>query len=120
MPTTLIVGLFIVAVSALGIGFAMFGRRPPLQPATAAAVTHPDPVTTASQDRSPVATSSRRRRSSGGEPAGDVQRPCLQVSVPAAVRIRSAFLLGLGVIAAAAAIGVLLSVVVVGFFTLIG
>lgn len=119
MPTTLIVGLFVVAASAIGLGVAMFGRRPPLQPATTAVVAHPDPVTTASQAPSP-APSVRSRRPVGDVRSEDPRQSRLQVSVPAQVRIRSAFLLGLGVIAAAAVVGVILSVVVVGFFTLIG
>lgn len=121
MPTTLIVGLLVVALSALGFGIAMFGRRPPLQPATTVGATNPDPVTTASLE-GPAATVRKRRANRSAERSGSAEprEARLQVSVPTAVKIRSAFLLALGVIAAAATIGVVLSVVVVGFFTLIG
>ncbi len=112
MPT-LIVGLLVVVVSAVGFGLAMFGRRPLPQPATAGVATIAAPVT-ASRDSSDVGRRSPARPST--EPT-DLGR--LRVDVPAPVRIRSAFLLGLGVIAASAIVGILLSVAVVGFFTLI-
>lgn len=114
---TLIIGLLVVAVSAGGLALSMFGGRPPIQPATAAVGPGPSAVTTASQGRS------RRRQAArpATERSSDVdQAPRLQVEVPTAVRVRSAFVLGLAVITAAAVIGVVLSVVIVGAFTLIG
>ncbi|UDY34867.1 hypothetical protein [Dermatobacter hominis] len=116
MPT-LIVGVLVVAVSTAGFALSMFGRRPLPQPATTVATAAPVPVTPARDGAAP-----RRRRAAATTAAGvgDREVPRLQVDVPASVRIRSAFLLALGVIAAAAAVGVVLSIVVVGFFTLIG
>ena len=115
MPT-LIVGLAVVALSTIGFAVAMFGRRP--LPAChgrsgdcSGACGH--------RQRGPTGRPVRRgappirRRLRPG-------RPRLQVEVPGPVRIRSAFILALGVLAVAAAAGVLLSVVVVGFFTVIG
>lgn len=111
MPT-LIVGVLVVVVSTAGFALSMFGRRPLPQPATTAAVRAPTAVTP-SRDRA-------ARRSASTVPIEPGEEPKLHVDVPAAVRIRSAFLLALGVIAAAAVVGVVLSIVVVGFFTLIG
>ena len=111
MPT-LIVGVLVVVVSTAGFALSMFGRRPLPQPATTAAVRAPTAVTP-SRDRA-------ARRSASAVPIEPGEVPKLHVDVPAAVRIRSAFLLGLGVIAAAAVVGVVLSIVVGGFFTLIG
>ena len=117
MPT-LIVGLAVVALSTVGFAVAMFGRRPLPQPATAAPATAPAPVATVSEGPTgrPVRQVARRR----ADDDSDHDVPRLQVEVPAPVRIRSAFILALGVLAVAAAAGVLLSVVVVGFFTIIG
>lgn len=117
MPT-LIVGLAVVALSTIGFAVAMFGRRPLPQPATAAPATAPAPVATVSEAPAgrPVRRGTLRR--SDDVSAHDVPR--LQVEVPGPVRIRSAFILALGVLAVAAVAGVLLSVVVVGFFTVIG
>lgn len=112
MPT-LIVGLLVVVVCSVGFGLAMFGRRPLPQPATVGAGIAAPPVT-ASRDS---AGESTRPVARPDDDATDVPR--LHVDVPTPVRIRSAFLLALGVIAASAIVGVLLSIVVVGFFTLI-
>ena len=112
MPT-LIVGLLVVVVSAAGFGLAMFGRRPLPQPATATVGSTAAPVTVA---RDAAAT---RRRGGPAPVDPTVDTPRLHVDVPAPVRIRSAFFLALGVITAAAVAGILLSIVVVGFFTLI-
>jgi hypothetical protein len=111
---TLIVGVLVVVVSTAGFALSMFGRRPLPQPATTAAAAAPAAVAP-SRDRRAT-----RRRPAAAATAAQGEVPKLQVDVPAAVRIRSAFLLALGVIAAAAVVGVVLSIVVVGFFTLIG
>lgn len=114
---TLVVGVLVVAVSAAGFAFSMFGRRPPLQPATAVDVPVPAAVVPSREDSAPG-----RRRGQAKvprhSPQGDVPR--LEVEIPTAVRMRSAFLLGLGVLTAAVVLGILLSVIVVGAFTLIG
>jgi hypothetical protein len=115
---TLIVGVLVVAVSTAGFVVTMFGRRPLPQSAT----TTVDPVAppvTPTRERRRISRRAVRAADAAVDPAPDVV-PRLHVQVPAAIRIRSAFLLALGVIAAAAAIGVLLSVAVVGLFTLIG
>lgn len=124
MPT-LIVGLAVVLVSAAGFAVAMFGRRPLPQPATAAAVAVAAPVT-AARDL-PNSTGRRRETRSqtsthpGASPAlSDAKVPHLRVDVPTPVRIRAAFLLTLGVLAAAALVGIVVSIVVVGLFTLVG
>jgi len=115
---TLIVGLAVVALSTVGFAVAMFGRRPLPQPATAAPMTSPAPVATVSE--APSGRSVRRVERRRPDDGSDRDVPRLQVEVPGPVRIRSAFILALGVLAVAAAAGVLLSVVVVGFFTVIG
>jgi hypothetical protein len=114
---TLIVGLLVVAVSTAGFALTMFGRRPLPQPATTPGGATPPAVTPA---REAAEEDGRARRRTRVAASSDQEVQRLQVDVPAAVRIRSAFLLALGVIAAAAAVGVMLSIVVVGFFTLIG
>lgn len=114
MPT-LIVGLAVVALSTAGFAVAMFGRRPLPQPATAVAVDAPVPVPAVSESARIGSRRSVRRNSDEVDEA-----PRLQVDIPGPVRIRSAFILALGVLAVAAMAGVLLSVVVVGFFTVIG
>lgn len=116
---TMIVGLAVVAVSAVVFAVSMFGRRPSPQPAMAAPIAVPAAVTV-SRDRV-----RRRRRRSGPRTAppaapADLDLPPLQVEIPSNVRMRSVFLLGLGVITAAAVLGVVLSIVLVGGFTLIG
>jgi len=115
---TLIVGVGVVVLSAAGFAIAMFGRRPLPQIATTPARSDPAAVNTVSTH----AASARRRpgRAAGTAPRARRDEPRLQVEVPAQVRIRSAFLLGLGVIVAAGVIGLITSIVVVGFFTLLG
>lgn len=122
MPT-LIVGLAVVFVSSAGFAVAMFGRRPLPQPATASAATVATPVTAA---RDEGRSTKRPRRSTAPSaiqadtsPTDDVT-PRLRVDVPTQVRIRALFLLTLGVLAAAALVGIVVSIVVVGLFTLIG
>ncbi|MBS1838606.1 MAG: hypothetical protein JST64_13020 [Actinobacteria bacterium] len=113
------IGVLIVAVSAAGFAITMFGRRPPLQPATTAEVAAPAAVTPSrvvrrrSRDRHPNSGGHADSRTDADEV------PRLLVEVPSAVRVRAAFLLGLGVVTAAAVIGVVMSVVIVGGFTLL-
>lgn len=114
MPT-LSIGLLLVALSAAGFAFTMFGRRPPVQTATTDRGTGSTAVTSSRVERQ----RSRRLRPAGAQVIDVGMTPRLHVEVPSAVRVRSAFLLGLGVITAAAMIGVVLSVVIVGSFTLI-
>ncbi len=127
MPT-LIVGLAVVVVSAAGFAVAMFGRRPLPQPATGSGAPITAPVTAARDERGERSTP-RRGRLTRGTPAplsttaptpAAAITPRLHVEVPAPVRIRAAFVLALGVLAAAALVGIVVSIVVVGLFTLIG
>jgi len=117
---TLIVGVLVVAVATAGFGFSMFGRRPPLQPATADDASFRPAVETSRVVGSTSGRRRRRTRPTGSDGVPDAAVPRLQVEIPTAVRMRSAFILGLGVITAAALIGMLLSIIIVGGFTLIG
>lgn len=124
MPT-LIVGLAVVLVSAAGFAVAMFGRRPLPQPATASTVPVAAPVTAARDLSSGTGrrTETRSQTPTPPETAPAIRNdsaPRLHVDVPTSVRIRAAFLLTLGVLATAALVGIVASIVVVGLFTLIG
>jgi hypothetical protein len=110
----LAVGVLVVLVSSVGIGAAMFGRRPIPQPATVTAGEHPAAVMAPS---SPAAGGAARR------PVRtvpiDVEETRVQVTVPTPVKVRSGVLLGLGVLAIAAFVGVVLSLAVVALGLLI-
>jgi hypothetical protein len=107
--SALLVGVLVVMVSAVGFGAAMFGRRPVPQRAMQFAGAPVGAVTVPSQ---------------GGAGAGSVvdaddESPKARVDIPASIRLRSICLLALGVLGAAALLGVLLSIVVVGLSTFI-
>jgi hypothetical protein len=105
--SALLVGVLVVMVSAVGFGAAMFGRRPVPQRAMQVAGAPVGAVTLPS------------RGGAGAADDPDVDSPKARVDIPASVRLRSASFLALGVIGAAAVLGVLLSLVVVGLSTLI-
>jgi hypothetical protein len=129
---TMVVGLLLVAASALGFGYALFGHRPVPQPAMALAGGHlvddlaePPP----SIDDEPlehvadvpaggVLPAGWLRRLLQREPTADHQ-PSGDVTLSTAVRVRSALLLALTVVGLAAAIGALVSVVLVGAVLLV-
>jgi hypothetical protein len=104
--SALLVGVLVVMVSAVGFGAAMFGRRPVPQRAMQVA-------------GAPVGAVTLPSRGGAGAADPDVDSPKARVDIPASVRLRSASFLALGVIGAAAVLGVLLSLVVVGLSTLI-
>lgn len=101
-------------VSAVGFGASMFGRRPIPQ--------------VAMQYRGSPAAAVTAPRSAAGRtaaaPAGatrddDARRPHPRIDIPAPVRIRSLCLLAGGVVVTAALVGLVLSIIVVGFFALL-
>ena len=90
---TLLVGVLVVAAGAVGFGFALFGRRPVPQTATAhpgAHLAHPAPAVRADD-----------------------------VAITGWTRVRAALVLALTVLGLAAIVGGVLSVVVVGFMLLV-
>lgn len=129
---TMVVGLLLVAASALGFGYALFGHRPVPQPAMAVAGGHlvddlaePTPsIEDASTDQvaavpaGGVLPAGWARRLLQREPTADHQ-PSGDVTLSTGVRVRSALLLGLIVVGLAAAIGALISVVLVGAVLLV-
>jgi hypothetical protein len=123
---TLLVGILMVTVSAIGFGLALFGRRPVPQPATVTATEHPVVPGPEQRPSSPVAASTIAppredlevtgpwwRRLLAREATAERQ-PTSDVTLSPWVRVRSAFLLGLTVVGLAALIGGVLSVLVVG------
>lgn len=92
-----------VIVSAVGFGAAMFGRRPVPQRAMELAGAPAGAVTLPSHGAAVV----------------DEEPLPARVDIPASVRLRSMCFLALGVIGAAALVGVLMSIVVVALSTLI-
>jgi hypothetical protein len=110
----LAVGVLVVLVSSVAIGAAMFGRRPIPQPATASVVGHPAAVTPPS---SPTPRDAARRPVRSVPT--DLEETRVQVTVPTPVKVRSGVLLGLGVLAIAAFVGVVLSLAVVALGLLI-
>jgi hypothetical protein len=114
--SALLVGVLVVMVSAVGFGAAMFGRRPIPQSAMRYAGAPLEAVTTPSRSG---AGSARRPTAAVDDRPAEERRAAMQVDIPASVRMRSMFLLAVGVVGFAAVLGVVLSVVVVGFFTLI-
>ena len=54
-----------------------------------------------------------------GDDVDEEPRPAIRIDIPATARARSVLLLAAGVIAAAALLGLVWSLVVVGFFTLL-
>jgi hypothetical protein len=116
---TLFVGILIVVLSALGFGYALFGRRPVPQPATGLAVgvasdefTEAIPSRFGSSLQDDSDTFDTEEVPSRGRRAKDV-------TITPSVRARSTLLLALTVVGIAAIIGVVLSVVLVGVVFLV-
>jgi len=134
---TLLVGILMVTVSAIGFGLALFGRRPVPQPATGAGPGHSGVVLAEQRPSSRAAVEDPPLGGRAAPPAADLQvtgpwwrrllareataerRPTSDVTLSAPVRIRSAILLALTVVGLAALIGGLLSVLVVGVVLLL-
>ncbi len=121
MPT-LIVGIGVVVLASAGFAVAMFGRRPLPQIATTTQRSDGDAVSPSSMEPRGAGRrrGSRATASTAPDAAPEQVEPRLHVEVPTQVRIRSVFLLGLGVIVAAGIVGVIVSIAVVGFFTVLG
>ncbi|MFN7148876.1 MAG: hypothetical protein ACK4V6_05285 [Microthrixaceae bacterium] len=129
---TMVVGLLLVAASALGFGYALFGHRPVPQPAMALAGGHlvddlAEPAPSIDDDPADhvaevaaggVLQAGWARRLLQREPTADHQ-PGGDVTLSRGVRVRSALLLALVVVGLAAAIGTLISVVLVGAVLLV-
>jgi hypothetical protein len=129
---TMVVGLLLVAASALGFGYALFGHRPVPQPAMALAGGHlvddqaesPPSIedrwddAPADEDVGGVLPVGWARRLLQREPTSDHQ-PGGDVTLSTAVRVRSALMLLLTVVGLAAAIGALISIVLVGAVLLV-
>jgi hypothetical protein len=132
---TLMVGVLLVALSAIGFGVALFGSRPVPQPAMSLSGTHlgaptaepfPSMVDPVSDDGrgalvddgedgedGGVLAVGRLRRMLQREPTADHQ-PAADVTLSPWVRARSAMYLTLIVTGLAAVIGIVTSIVVVG------
>lgn len=135
---TLMVGVLLVAVSAVGFGFALFGRRPVPQPAMSVSGAHlgaptaelvPSMAGPADDEVFPdddapatagggVLPAGRWRRMLQREPSADHQ-PEADVTLSPWVRVRSALLLTLIVTGLAAIIGIVASIVIVGVVLLV-
>jgi hypothetical protein len=131
---TLMVGVLLVAVSAVGFGFALFGRRPVPQPAMSMSGSHlgahgaePFPSMIVVDDDEDdqdddtaggVLDVGRWRRLLQREPTADHQ-PEADVTLSPWVRARSAMYLTLIVTGLAALIGIITSVVLVGAVLLV-
>ncbi|MHB1137589.1 MAG: hypothetical protein ACYC2O_01450 [Microthrixaceae bacterium] len=106
---TLLVGMLIVALSTLGFGYALFGRRPVPQPAMEAAPALPrDP----SAEALPSSGAGTTTTTVVIDPPRDGRR-ARDVTITRWVRIRATLLLALTTIGLAAIVGAVLSVVVV-------
>ncbi|MEX0768360.1 MAG: hypothetical protein WD029_07805 [Microthrixaceae bacterium] len=111
---TLFVGILIVVLSALGFGYALFGRRPLPQPAMGST------LGALPADLAEAIPSSTVSSEDHGDPMPNEEdiplngRRARDVTITAAVRARAVLLLFLSVVGIAAIIGVVLSVVVVG------
>lgn len=110
---TLLVGMLIVALSTLGFGYALFGRRPVPQPAMQGAPpllvedgAEAPPSSSATDVLAPVAGTTVVAPPVEGRRARDV-------TITPWVRLRSALLLALTTVGLAALIGAVLSVLVV-------
>ncbi len=131
------VGVLLVAVSAVGFGFALFGRRPVPQPAMSVSGAHlgapaaelvpsmagpPDDEVFPDDDATPLAggvlPAGAWRRMLQREPSADHQ-PEADVTLSPWVRVRSALLLTLIVTGLAAIIGIVASIVIVGVVLLV-
>jgi hypothetical protein len=131
---TLMVGVLLVAFSAVVFGLALFGRRPVPQPAMSGVGRHPGAalpeaapsggaVIEADDDVQPsalggVLDAGWWRRLLQREPTADHQ-PESDVTLSPWVRVRSAMFLTLIVTGLAALIGILASIVVVGLVLLV-
>lgn len=128
----MVVGLLLVAASALGFGYALFGHRPVPQPAMALAGGH----LVDDQAESPPSIDDRWDDAPSDEDVGGVlpvgwvrqllqreptsdHQPSGDVTLSTAVRVRSALMLLLTVVGLAAAIGALVSIVLVGAVLLV-
>jgi hypothetical protein len=117
---TLLIGMMIVAVSAVGFGLALFGRRPVPQPATESGTAHLAPSPSGS-GVSAGASKLRTLAPGGGRLAHlPVRRPRADdVTLSGWVRLRSALLLLLTVAGLAALIGGVLSIILVGLVLIV-
>ena len=114
---TLLIGILIVAGSAAGFGFALFGRRPIPQPAMQA------PGAPLGRELAEVSPSSggvyledddvESNDRWGGVGAPYTGRRARDVTITPWVRVRSSLMLALTVLGIAAILGAVLSVVVV-------
>jgi len=132
---TLMVGVLLVAASAVGFGLALFGRRPVPQPAMSLGGSHSEAspaeplpsIATAAGDARPPRPSDdpndvlqvgwwrqfvQREPSAGHQPGSDV-------TLSPWIRARSALFLALIVAGLAALIGIVTSIVLVGAVLLI-
>jgi hypothetical protein len=131
---TLMVGVLLVAFSAVVFGLALFGRRPVPQPAMSGVGPHPgaalpeaSPSDLAGVEADDVVATSTLggvleagwwRRLLQREPTADHQ-PESDVTLSPWVRVRSALFLTLIVTGLAALLGILASIVVVGLVLLV-
>jgi len=116
---TLFVGVLIVVLSALGFGYALFGRRPLPQPATGSALgVLPEDLPESIPSRSALGLNDGREMQNT-VPMTAGGRRTRDVTITPAVRARSTLLLALGVVGLAAILGVILSVIVVGVVFLV-
>jgi hypothetical protein len=112
--SALLVGILVVVVSSVGFWLSMFGRKPIPQSAMAYTAPPAEAVTSPSPGRRGVGTAAL---AAVGVDRSD--RRATPVDIPASVRVRSVALLALGVIAAAALIGVVASLLVVAAVSLL-
>lgn len=108
-----------MVLSALGFGYALFGRRPLPQPATgtAPALAPRDFAEAIPSDSGSAAEVTLLDRALDDEPARG--RRAKDVTITPVVRARSTLLLALAVIGIAAILGVVLSVALVGIVFLV-
>lgn len=135
---TLMVGVLLVAVSAVGFGFALFGRRPVPQPAMSLSGAHlgappaepPPSMTGGVAVADPPGDTGSVIAQGGILPAGWLRRmlqrepsvdhqPGADVTLSPWVRARSAMYLTLIVTGLAALIGIIASIVLVGIVLLV-
>lgn len=108
-----------MVLSALGFGYALFGRRPLPQPATGSASRVPQDEFAESIPSTRDLSLSDDLDQVDSDEAATTGRRARDVTITPAVRARSTLLLLLAVTGIAAIIGVVLSVVVVGVVFLV-
>lgn len=111
---TLLIGILIVAGSAAGFGYALFGRRPVPQPAMQTTLA---PFERELAEVSPSSGAASYATFVDDADPRDVQvtrRRARDVTITPWVRARSALVLALTVLGIAAILGAVLSIIVVG------